>query len=282
MGSKTEEEEVKSSIRVGKLEKKVYELKSDEVKNTASEVRVGKINTENLFQRAEENSEELLSICKPGKLSEDKLILSSNLDDSKEEGRNDDLDIVPSGKVSERTSVFESKPETSGSPKLSPGPVLKRSESNLTSDMQKKYQQQVARNQSLRREKSDVVVVSVQDGKITDAKNSFMQSMMTSSGSSSSSRLGTSILPAGLDGQVILKQEQSSSSSVVHKTSSKKGKDLFRKCAERQEQNVESSMSSTFTTQESVSSLIPGVDFEEIEDEFEKLHREMMKDGGNL
>ena len=62
------------------------------------------------------------------------------LDDSKEEGRNDDLDIVPSGKVSERTSAFESKPETTGSPKLSPGPVLKRSESNLTSDMQKKYQ----------------------------------------------------------------------------------------------------------------------------------------------
>ena len=129
------------------------------------------------------------------------------------------------------------------------------------------FQQQVARNQSLRREKSDVVVVSVQDGKITDAKNSFMQSMMTSSSSSSSSRLGTSILPTGLDGQVRLSQEQSSSSTVVHKTSSKKGKDLFRKCAERQEQqNIESSteISSTFTTQESVSSLIPGVDFEVI------------------
>ena len=126
------------------------------------------------------------------------------------------------------------------------------------------FQQQVARNQSLRREKSDVVVVSVQDGKITDAKNSFMQSMMTSSSSSSSSsRLGTSILPTGLDGQGLLTQEKSSS-TVVHKTSSKKGKDLFRKCAERQEQNHESSMefSSTFTTQESVSALIPGVDFE--------------------
>ena len=81
--SKAEDEEVKSSIRVGKLDKKVYELKSDEVKNTVSEVRVGKINTENLFQRAEENSEELLSICKPGKLSEDKLILSSNLGETK-------------------------------------------------------------------------------------------------------------------------------------------------------------------------------------------------------
>ena len=62
------------------------------------------------------------------------------LDETKEEGKNDDLDIVPSGKVSERTSAFESKPETTSSSKLSPGPVLKRSESNLTSDMQKKYQ----------------------------------------------------------------------------------------------------------------------------------------------
>ena len=62
------------------------------------------------------------------------------LDDFKEEERNDDLDIVPTGKVSERTSAFESKPETTSSSKLSPGPVLKRSESNLTSDMQKKYQ----------------------------------------------------------------------------------------------------------------------------------------------
>ena len=144
------------------------------------------------------------------------------------------------------------------------------------------FQQQVARNQSLRREKSDVVVVSVQNGKITDAKNSFMQSMMTSSSSSSSSRLGTSILPTGLDNQVILSQEHSSS-NVVHKTSSKKGKDLFKRCAERQ--NVETleeiSSSSTLTTQESVtssSSLIPSVDFEEIEDEFEKLHKEMMED----
>ena len=62
------------------------------------------------------------------------------LDDFKEEERNDDLDIVPTGKVSARTSAFESKPETTSSSKLSPGPVLKRSESNLTSDMQKKYQ----------------------------------------------------------------------------------------------------------------------------------------------
>ena len=68
------------------------------------------------------------------------------LDDFKEEERNDDLDIVPTGNVSERTSAFESKPETTSSSKLSPGPVLKRSESNLTSDMQKKYQVRIIYN----------------------------------------------------------------------------------------------------------------------------------------
>ena len=78
--SKTEDEEVKPSIYVGKLDKNVYNIKSsDEIKEPINEVRVGKINTENLFQKAEENSEELLNICKPGKLSEDKLQLSSNL-----------------------------------------------------------------------------------------------------------------------------------------------------------------------------------------------------------
>ena len=46
----------------------------------------------------------------------------------------------PTGKVSERTSAFESKPDKIVTEKLSPGPTLKRSESNLTSDMQKKYQ----------------------------------------------------------------------------------------------------------------------------------------------
>ena len=63
-----------------------------------------------------------------------------NADGTKGEDRTDDLDIVPSGKVSERTNAFEKQPEPAGSPKLSPGPTLKRSESNLTSDMQKKYQ----------------------------------------------------------------------------------------------------------------------------------------------
>ena len=46
--------------------------------HTKSDIKVGKINSTDLFKEAEENSEELLSICKPGKLSEDKLIFSSN------------------------------------------------------------------------------------------------------------------------------------------------------------------------------------------------------------
>ena len=108
-------------------------------------------------------------------------------------------------------------------------------------------------------------MVVVHNGKITDARNNFFQSMMTNtqSGSSSSSRLGTSILPTGLDA--------SNAETVVHKTSSRKGKDLFKRCAERQQQNEETSIevstsSSVFTSQESTisssSSLLPGVDFE--------------------
>ena len=59
--------------------------------------------------------------------------------EEKDEERKDDMDVVPAGKVSERMNAFEGnsdKPE----PKLSQGPTMKRSESNLTSDMQKKYQ----------------------------------------------------------------------------------------------------------------------------------------------
>ena len=101
--------------------------------------------------------------------------------------------MVPAGKVSQLSSELES-------PTRSPGPqVLRRSESNLTADMQKKYQSQVAKNESLRREKSDVVVVVTSTGKVSDARNNFFQSMMTntSSSGSSSARLGTSILPTG-------------------------------------------------------------------------------------
>ena len=66
-------------MRVGKLDKNVYNPNTDDVKEPISEIKVGKINTDDLFKEAEENSEELLSICKPGKLSVDKLQISSNI-----------------------------------------------------------------------------------------------------------------------------------------------------------------------------------------------------------
>ena len=98
---------------------------------------------------------------------------------------------------------------------------------------------------------------------------------------------------------------ESQQQQVVTKTSSKKGKDLFKRCAERQanEESLEVSTTSIFTSQSSetsTTSLLPGVDFEvriktlenvailhiyffqEIEDEFEKLHREMMKESDNI
>ena len=61
---------------------------------------------------------------------------------------------------------------------------------------------------------------------------------------------------------------------------------MFKRCAEKHEESFESLetiTTATFTSQESTvssssSQMLPGVDFEEIEDEFEKLHREMMKE----
>ena len=132
-------------------------------------------------------------------------------------------------------------------------------------------QEQVARNQSLRKEKNDVVVV-VKEGKITDARNSFFQSMMTNkqSSSSSSSRLGTSIIPAGI--QESSQTETKEAIQTVHTTSSRKGKDLFRRQAEKQAQEETESTtftsqnsttsSSTFSSESSSSSTVLQVDFE--------------------
>ena len=75
------EEETTSIIKVGKLGKNVYNPKPEDVKESQSEnIRIGRINTDNLFKEAEENSEELLNICKPGKLSEDKLTFANGND----------------------------------------------------------------------------------------------------------------------------------------------------------------------------------------------------------
>jgi len=57
---------MKSTVKVGKLNKNVYNPSSDRIKEpTKSDIKVGKINSTDLFKEAEENSEELLSICKP-------------------------------------------------------------------------------------------------------------------------------------------------------------------------------------------------------------------------
>ena len=48
-----------------------------------------------------------------------------------------------------------------------------------------------------------------------------------------------------------------------------RGKALFNKCAESNEDT-------DITEAKEQPKLIPGVDFEEIEDEFDRLHREMM------
>ena len=69
----------------------------------------------------------------------------------------------------------------------------------------------------------------------------------------------------------VLESSSESKSAEVRTTSSKKGKALFQRCAERQDEEEITSMVNT-------SQVLPGVDLEEIEDEFEKLHREMMGD----
>ena len=73
------EEENRDSLKVGKLNKNVYSPRSDDSREVSREVKVGKLDTEEMFKPAEEASRELLNICKPGKLSEDKLRISSNI-----------------------------------------------------------------------------------------------------------------------------------------------------------------------------------------------------------
>eukprot|EP00092_Neocalanus_flemingeri_P008532 GFUD01009191.1.p1 GENE.GFUD01009191.1~~GFUD01009191.1.p1 ORF type:complete len:962 (+),score=281.01 GFUD01009191.1:210-3095(+) len=285
-------EDKKSQLRVGKLSKDVFNPPSEQSPEPRTDIKVGKISTKDLFQKAEENSEELLSIVKVGKLSEDKLYLASNAGDDQVNKKDIDTDIVPAGNVSERANAFLTSTKTEASPAKAPCPKVKRSESSAAADMQKKYQDQM-QSGSLKRNKSQKIIdktekpqVVVESGKIKEARNSFFQSMMTcSSGQSSSAqRLGTSIMPAGASNDWKIQEASSestsnevrttssvSTSNEARTTSSKKGKALFQRCAERQEEEEITSMVDT-------KQLLPGVDLEEIEDEFERLHREMMGD----
>eukprot|EP00090_Calanus_glacialis_P014724 TRINITY_DN2357_c0_g1_i5.p1 TRINITY_DN2357_c0_g1~~TRINITY_DN2357_c0_g1_i5.p1 ORF type:complete len:935 (-),score=258.78 TRINITY_DN2357_c0_g1_i5:146-2821(-) len=273
-------EDKRSQLRVGKLSKDVFNPPNEQSPEQKPDFKVGKISTKDLFQKAEENSEELLSIVKVGKLSEDKLYLTSNAGDNQENKKDIDTDIVPTGKVSERANAFLPSNKSEPTPAKTQCPTVKRSESTLAADMQKKYQEQM-QSGSLKRNKSQKSVdkkenkqVVVESGKMQDARNSFFQSMMTCSSSQSSSaqRLGTSIMPAGsCENWKVLESSSESKSSEVQTTSSKKGKALFQRCAEQQEEEEVKSLVDT-------SQVLPGVDLEEIEDEFERLHREMMGD----
>ena len=69
----------------------------------------------------------------------------------------------------------------------------------------------------------------------------------------------------------VIESSSESKSTEVRTTSSKKGKALFQRCAEKQEEEEAKNMVET-------SQVLPGVDLEEIEDEFERLHKEMMGD----
>jgi len=273
-------DEKKSQLKVGKLSKDVFNPSNEQPELQKADVKVGKISTKDLFQKAEENSEELLSIVKVGKLSEDKLYLSSNAGDNQENKKDIDTDIVPSVKVSERANAFLPSKKEEPSRTKAPCPTVKRSESSLAADMQKKYQEQMQsgslkRNKSQRSlDKKENTPVVVESGKIKDARNSFFQSMMSCSSSQSSSaqRLGTSIMPAGsCENWKVIESSSESKSTEVRTTSSKKGKALFQRCAEKQEEEEAKNMVET-------SQVLPGVDLEEIEDEFERLHKEMMGD----
>jgi len=265
-------DERKSQLRVGKLDKDAFNPDSEQTQEPREDIKVGKISTKDLFQKAEENSEELLTIVRVGKLSEDKLCLSSNAGECQENSKDIDTDIVPTGKVSERANAFLTSTKTEPPPAKAPCPTIKRSESTLAADMQKKYQEQM-QSGSLKRNKSQKNLDKntqevIESGKIKEARNSFFQSMMTCSSSQSSSaqRLGTSIMPAGsTEDWKVLESTSESKSTAVRTTSSKKGKALFQRCAERQEEEIPAVVET--------SQVLPGVDLEEIEDEFERLHR---------
>ena len=59
------------------------------------------------------------------------------------------------------------------------------------------------------------------------------------------------------------RSKKTTTTTTTSSSSSSRGKKLFQQCQERQEESV----------------ILPGVDLEEIEDEFEKLHEQMMREG---
>ena len=289
---KTEDniEEETTKLKVGKLSKDAFNL--EETKEVVkTELKVGKISTKDLFKKAEEASEELLSVVRVGKLTEDKLTLSSNTEPEQESRR--EVAEVPAGKVSEQATAFQSRPERDARPEPSARSVVRRSESTLEAEMRSKYQQQTAGSSlSLKRSQtsathhikeeytdcvrsSTVLVARGPDGSAvvaraepaqvreeseprSAARETFFSSMMTANSSSSG------ILAVAGEPDLTVAELR----AVPRTTNSKRGKELFRRAAEAQEERQEEARPQQL--------VIP--DLEEIEDEFERLHREMMGD----
>lgn len=112
---------------------------------------------------------------------------------------------------------------------------------------------------------------TVQSGKIKDARSSFFQSMMTNTNQNSSvQRLGTAVMPTGVIDEC---RQQDARQQLVGSSSSSRGQALFKRQADKVDE-LESE-------QDIHRELLPGVDLEEIEDEFERLHREMMREGAS-
>ena len=70
-------------VKVGKIDaENIFRARTPEpdlTEERRNSVKVGKLTADDLFRPAEEASRELLSICKPGKLSGDQLRISSNI-----------------------------------------------------------------------------------------------------------------------------------------------------------------------------------------------------------
>jgi len=275
---------------------------------------VGKLSTDRLkIGHDEEEDTEAVSSQKQetahvGKLNENRYELTSELVESE---KCDDTHIVPTGKVSKSASAFLTTNTSSAD--LSPKNKTKKSRSgnvDAAAEMQRKYEEQLAasqkakdkKSQSFRMKSRDDTVIkkdrsainkslkraetfvaqstrtsvfsnSYQEEEAThnkierresveereeetsrvsvqEAKQKFFQSLQQSNTEKTSKvqKMGTSILPA---------------------VGQSRGKALFNKCAE-------SNDDTDITETKEQPKLIPGVDFEEIEDEFDRLHREMM------
>merc|ERR1711892_1167522 len=170
-------EDKKSQLRVGKLSKDVFNPANEQTETQKTDVKVGKISTKDLFQKAEENSEELLSIVKVGRLSEDKLYMASNAGEDQENKKDIDTDIVPTGKASERANALTSK-KAEPAPAKAQCPTVKRSESTLAADMQKKYQEQM-QSGSLKRNKSQRIVEKKENTQVVVESGKFLNHLQS-------------------------------------------------------------------------------------------------------